>query len=69
MALCSVLTFAAQKVARLLQVAIRIKPKVENTVIIRYPSARPQTSITLAKGMYVAADMASATMGMTFRSE
>lgn len=46
---------------RFWQAAIRTKPRVANTVIIRKPSARPQTSMTLANGMKVAADMASAT--------
>ena len=63
------LTYAAQKVGRLLLQAIRTKPRVADTVIKRKPSARPQTSNTFDSGMYTAADMALATTYMTFRSE
>lgn len=45
------LTYAAQKVARLLQAAIIIRPTVAQTVMKRKPSARPQTSIILARGI------------------
>lgn len=56
------LTYAAQKVASPLQAAIKTKPRVQKMVMIRKPSARPQTSMTFAVGMKTAADMASATM-------
>lgn len=55
-------TYAAQKVGRLWQTAMRMSPNVARQVMMRNPSALPQTSIIFDKGMKQAADMASATM-------
>lgn len=63
------LTYAAQNVGRLWQVAIRINPRVAEMVMSRKPSARAQTSRTFDSGMKTAAEIASATTYMTLSSE
>lgn len=55
------LTYAAQKVGRLLHAAMRTKPKVaKNTMIIK-PSALPHRSKILDRGINTAAVMELAT--------
>jgi hypothetical protein len=49
--------------------AMRMRPTVAKVAMMRNPSARPKTSRTLDRGMYMAADMQAATTKMTFNSE
>ena len=65
---CS-LTCAAQNVARLLDVAIRMTPSVAKPTISRKPSALPQMSRSLAMGMYTAEVIEDETILMTVKSE
>ena len=63
------ITCAAQKVGRLLDAAMRIRPKVAKPSIRRKPSARPQTSSIFAIGIYTADVMALATISITVNRE
>ena len=63
------LAWAAQNVARFLDTAMRMTPRVEKPTMRRNPSARPQISSSFAMGMYTADVIASDTMPITVRRE
>lgn len=53
----------------LLQVALRIKPKVAKTAMTEKPMDRSHRFRILAKGMYVAAPITDVTMAITGKRE
>ena len=63
------LTYAAQKVGRFSHAAISTRPRVAKLAMMRKPSARPQRSRILDKGINTAAEMELATTWMTLISE
>lgn len=65
----SFLTCPAQYVAILWDAASITIPRIQNPVIRRIPSARPQRSSAFAIGIYTAPVMADATILMTVKSE